>query len=191
MIIYLIAYLLVGLFCVLVFSKPIKDKLWTARVIRSIDDKFRWKYWAFVILLYLICILIWPFYLVVVYGEWKANRPMTDKQIEEWAEWRAIRDRRETLEKARKERVDRLKSLRGTGSTPLQKRRFQRFMLKVIRRRLREKGLKRMGIHPQDLQRYPAHLRKRLAAGGIWTPLVKILSKHKKRSRRKACCVVY
>ncbi len=115
MVTYLIAYLLVGVFCVLCFSKPIKDKLWTAEFIGSINKLPRWKYWAFAILLYLICILIWPFYMVVVYGEWKAKRPMTDKEFEKWADWQAIRDQREALEKARmrKEATEFIKAQRN------------------------------------------------------------------------------
>jgi|688.fasta_scaffold199008_3 hypothetical protein len=76
MTLYLIAYLLFGVLCVFVFPKPIENKLWPVKFISSIDGAPRWRYLEFAICLYLIAILIWPFYIAVAYGESKGSQPM-------------------------------------------------------------------------------------------------------------------
>ena len=177
---YLI-YLVLGVLAVLVFPKPIKESMMFA-----FDGVPRWKYFGFACLLSVLCVLLFPLYLVVVFDYWKSSQPMTDKQIEAWCEL----DRRDALKKTRKERVGRLKRLRGISSTPVQRQRYKRFRLQYIRKELRKSGLKGLRIPQEELWRYPAHLRKRIAKGGIWTPLIKNVPKHESRVRRRGCCVI-
>ena len=84
MIEYILTYLAIGFVIVVTFSKPLRFKISNFRFISTFDNVPRWKVVTFAIGLTATVIVIWPFYALVVWEEWKGSRPMTEKEHEEW-----------------------------------------------------------------------------------------------------------
>ena len=84
MIDYILTYLAIGFVVVATFPKPLRFKISNFRFISIFDNVPRWKVVTFAIGLTATVIVIWPFYALVAWAEWKGSQPMTEKEHEEW-----------------------------------------------------------------------------------------------------------